>query len=651
MSAVIILMILLCMVAVPQGKIFAGEEDNQTTPTVQTEETQEVVAPASAEDQQGESEPKLSEVEDFTEDVEQAEGPLSDGSSNETVAEEPAELQQSDAETIEGQFTEQEVEEDEDTNVETNEANEADPAPVVADADPQGEEDSDQEVDPAVDEVSTELDPQDEAELDAPADEPTQTESIESATGTEEVQNQENLIEISGIVPDPYFYVGGTKHSFLPEGGSCEGIDHCSVSTTPIQDALDAVAGGLTPDDSTVYVEGGIYNEDINFVGMNSLTLQGAADGQSSTLAGNILIIDSQSIALREFIFLKAINLVDATDISIVATTQDDQIQIAISGSSEVDVEAEDGDDEITVQGSHGEVDVDGGAGNDILTIDFILDDDPADALITFDGGDDFDVLEVTGGSFNTVTDLPSDPSSGLIFYDDAQVVYTNIEPKYEYTSAETYNPSGTSGGDTVTIANGGKKYDSSSCASGCQTIEIQSGAFENIFFANKKKVTFSGSSGNDTITLNFSKLADGLESLKVEGGESTISVTSDDDKIFVAGTIDMQGGDLTLEAEQIFVNANQIISTRKLADGETNYETALSTGDSGDIKLKGHHIKIENGAKLFAHVENNSSHSAGDIEFTVYDDAGLDLSFYNRDDSNVSITIEENAVLRGSTV
>ena len=74
---------------------------------------------------------------------------------------------------------------------------------------------------------------------------------------------------------------------------------------------------------------------------------------------------------------------------------------------------------------------------------------------------------------------------NGFIFYDDAQIEYTNIEPKYEFTTADTYNPSGTTGNDTITIVDGGIKSDSSSCASGCQTLEIQSASFENIFFAN----------------------------------------------------------------------------------------------------------------------------------------------------------------------
>ena len=478
-------------------------------------------------------------------------------------------------------------------------------------------------------------------------DEAEQTESND----TEDVLKNSVQTDVLQIVPDPYFFVSGSKYSFLPYGGNCDGLENCSISNTPIQDALDAVADGLAPDDGTLYIEGGVFEEDFVIADLVDLKLQGSANGEETTLAGDIQVVDSQKIQLRDFNFLKTIVVENSSEVTIVGTNQSDEIDVKIVGTSQIEIEAEEGDDVVTVHGSQGEVAVYGGAGDDLLKIDFILDVDPANALITYDGGDNFDVLQLTGGNFAEVSYLPKDPSSGSIQLDDARVVYTNIEPVNELSTATSAKFSGTGGADTITIADGGVVTDATNCPTGCQTIEIQSPQFENVKFANKTNVTITGSAGDDTITLNFSKLAAGLETLKVEGGESTISVTSDTDKIFVANTISMHGGDISLEAEDITVNVNQTISTRKLADGETNYETASSTGDSGDIKLNGHHIKIEEGAKLFAHVEDNSTHSAGDIEFTVYDDAGIDLSFYNRDDSSVSITIKENAVIRGSTV
>jgi len=189
------------------------------------------------------------------------------------------------------------------------------------------------------------------------------------------IQDSANVVS----VPDPYFYVSGDKHSFLPEGGNCNGEANCQTSTTPIQDALDAVSGGLTPDDATIYIEGGIYEEDVTIKEMNDLTLQGAADGNPSTLAGSVSVIDSINIALRDFTFGDVIQVNDSTDVSIVGTEGDDEIEVELEGTVEnLSVEGRAGSDEITVNLQTSEVsetsDVStiltiGGEGNDRVIV------------------------------------------------------------------------------------------------------------------------------------------------------------------------------------------------------------------------------------------------------------------------------------------
>ncbi len=89
----------------------------------------------------------------------------------------------------------------------------------------------------------------------------------------------ESLLPINEtIVPDPYFFVDGVKHSFLPSDGDCQGQTNCAASSTPIQDAINAVASGLTPDNSTIYIEGGDFSEDIHIENLISLTLQGSTN-------------------------------------------------------------------------------------------------------------------------------------------------------------------------------------------------------------------------------------------------------------------------------------------------------------------------------------------------------------------------------------
>ena len=173
----------------------------------------------------------------------------------------------------------------------------------------------------------------------------------EGADQTEATESQ--LIEDSNAkisIPDPYFFVNGDKHSFLPEGANCSGADNCQVSSTPIQDALNAVSGGLTPDDHTIYIEGGTYDEDVNISDVSDLTLQGAADGNSSTLTGIVSIFDSVNITLRDFIFQELIQVIDSTNVTITGTDGDDEIEVELDGSVE-------------------NLSVDGGAGSDCLIV------------------------------------------------------------------------------------------------------------------------------------------------------------------------------------------------------------------------------------------------------------------------------------------
>ncbi|NOY98118.1 MAG: hypothetical protein GXP40_02800 [Chloroflexi bacterium] len=455
------------------------------------------------------------------------------------------------------------------------------------------------------------------------------------------------------LVPDPYFFVGGVKHSYLPSGGDCLGAANCVVSTTPIQVALDAIAEGLTPDDGTLYIEGGRFEEDIIIGDFFGLTLQGSANGEPTTLAGSVSIIKSQSISLQDFVFLEDILVEDATDVSIKGSDQDDQIAVTITGSSQVEIQAGGGDDKVTVHGNKGKANVDGGAGNDILTVDFISQDNPPGLDLNYDGGPGFDVLAVQGGTFDSVSYAPIDPSSGSIVLDASQVVYTNIEPISDLSAAADATFNGTSNDDTIAVVDGSIVTDATNCPTGCQTIEIQSPQFENITFANKTNVTLDAGQGDDTITLNITKLAAGLSSLTVKGGEPTGlgSLSVDADTITVSGTIALPGGDFNLSAETITISPNTMISTRMLAAGSSDYENAASIGNSGAATFKGKNITIGSNAKLLAHVEDGSSFTAGDLSLSVYENAGLDLSFYNKDVSDVSITVSDGAVLRGGKV
>jgi len=213
--------------------------------------------------------------------------------------------------------------------------------------------------------------------------------------------DSEPEIEENTPIPDPYFYVNGDKHSFLPEGGDCTDAENCQVSTTPIQDALNAVSGGLTPDDNTIYIEGGTYEEDVTINEMGDLTLQGAADGNPSTLTGVVSVVESLNITLRDFIFTEIIQVSDSADVSIVGTEGDDEIEVELEGTVEnLSLDGGVGNDEITIKQTSevsetsdvSTVSVVGGLGDDSLVIyveeDIDVDDDEVtsqDDVIAYD--------------------------------------------------------------------------------------------------------------------------------------------------------------------------------------------------------------------------------------------------------------------------
>jgi hypothetical protein len=86
---------------------------------------------------------------------------------------------------------------------------------------------------------------------------------------------------------DPYFTVGTKKYTYLPPGGDCDFGDRSTfpnvcdnTQSNPIQAAIDAIAGGLTPNDKTLYFEAATFTiPHIAIIGVAGLNrLWGAVD-------------------------------------------------------------------------------------------------------------------------------------------------------------------------------------------------------------------------------------------------------------------------------------------------------------------------------------------------------------------------------------
>jgi len=128
-------------------------------------------------------------------------------------------------------------------------------------------------------------------------------------------------------------------------------------------------------------------------------------------------------------------------------------------------------------------------------------------------------------------------------------------------------------------------------------------------------------------------------------GGGAGGTIYIDPNIVEIVASQNTNGADLHIEAlERITVGEDVIISTRQVADG-ANHETAVSTGDSGDIHLEAPNIDILDGAALYAHVQGAQWYDQGTFEGgTIFLDA-------HRIDSNEGIAIDDaqNAVPVGS--
>ena len=126
-------------------------------------------------------------------------------------------------------------------------------------------------------------------------------------------------------------------------------------------------------------------------------------------------------------------------------------------------------------------------------------------------------------------------------------------------------------------------------------------------------------------------------------------------ESIFSAGNdikILAPGGESNFKS--VKVNDGVIISTRKLAAGETDHETGLSGGNSGNIYIAAPDITIGEGAKLLANAINEGTpYTAGDVKLEALLNAGsgfLDV-VYISDHPKTNITIGSNSVIKGKDI
>ena len=123
-------------------------------------------------------------------------------------------------------------------------------------------------------------------------------------------------------------------------------------------------------------------------------------------------------------------------------------------------------------------------------------------------------------------------------------------------------------------------------------------------------------------------------------------SILIDPDELEITENNFTNGADLLLQAdESIDIAEGIILSTRKLADLNSNHETALSTGNSGNLTLEAPEITVNSGAKLLSFA--NNGYNSGDI--TLNANANRNSPVYA--DINSLIDIGQNVVMKGNNI
>ncbi|MEW6356052.1 MAG: hypothetical protein AB1696_07000 [Planctomycetota bacterium] len=180
------------------------------------------------------------------------------------------------------------------------------------------------------------------------------------------------------------------------------------------------------------------------------------------------------------------------------------------------------------VFGMNDEVIVNGGDGDDTLTVDFGGENPVPLTGLTYNGEGNSvraegDALVLRGGAFANTSYSYTGPNDGVIRLDSSAIVFTGLEPIVDLVPAASLTIYATDAANVITMDDG------SAAADGRLRVSID--AFEPIEFANKTNVTINAGDGaaggdlGDAITINCTETATGLATVTVNGQEGNDSI------------------------------------------------------------------------------------------------------------------------------
>ncbi len=309
--------------------------------------------------------------------------------------------------------------------------------------------------------------------------------------------------------PDPYFTVGGTTYGYT-SGASCASfVNVCNSGlSAPIQTAINALAGmNATPDDNTIYVEAGTYNEDVVIDGyswnVGNLYLRGAGSG-STVINGSLdaylpNAFGMSGFTFNDWVYVEADGDVNVSDVVVDGSNAEGGLWIYSAGNVTLeDVES--------YQSSYDGADV--WADGDIYISNSTFVDNTYAGLaaysssgnVTLDGvtanqnGEIGAVVQTGGGEFFAVNSISTSEFGGDIFIADS----TFNDNTWAGLITEAYNGNVTLNG--VTASGNG---DFGAAVFGGSGVQVLNSAFNDNGWAGLYAESWSGSVTLDRVTAN----------------------------------------------------------------------------------------------------------------------------------------------------
>ncbi|MEW6094083.1 MAG: hypothetical protein AB1531_08980, partial [Chloroflexota bacterium] len=308
-------------------------------------------------------------------------------------------------------------------------------------------------------EPSSELDLVTELDSPAPAEEENLADDLIVDAGELGAPALDEVLDSS--VVDPYFDRGGTRYYFRT---NCTGYTNCTVSTTPLQAAIDDIQAYGMPDDSTIWVEAGTFTDTISIDGFSSaLTIRSVTGaGNDVILTGSVTIEDNSALITLQGILYTATsqitlinNLAGTMNVTLVGGSGADNFLLDFSGSGiiAVTIDGLGGTDYVEIMGTGGD-DV-FSLGANTITLNSI-------DTVTYSNIEDTTVRGLTGN------DTLNGPSTGITF--DISGGGEGNAGQVEFRSIEYLV--GGSGDDTFSMGNSGSLSGSITGGGGTDTYE-----------------------------------------------------------------------------------------------------------------------------------------------------------------------------------